>query len=100
MSILKLDKEVKRMTQRSLRHPPNPSRPAPLDPPEGVSASQVGQLAALVTNCVVELIVLWIAVDAFERQAYSEVAGLAVFNGILFFISLVVLRIGRDHHEL
>jgi hypothetical protein len=74
----------------------HPSRRAPVEPPEGLLAVEIGQLLALIINVVIQLIVLWVAVDAFERHALPEVLGLAAFNILLFIIACVVLRLGRD----
>lgn len=77
------------------RHNFQPVRRLPSDPPEGVSAVVYGQIAALIANTVIQLFILWAAIDAFARHEYGLVAGLAVANGVLFAISLAVLWFGR-----
>jgi hypothetical protein len=72
-----------------------PVRQLPADPPEGVSAVVYGQIAALIANTVIQLFILWAAIDAFARHEYGLVAGLAIANGVLFAISLAVLWFGR-----
>lgn len=73
-----------------------PVRRMPADPPEGVSAVVYGQIAALIANTVIQLFILWAAIDAFARHEFGLVAGLAVANGVLFAISLAVIWLGRN----
>ena len=70
------------------RHKFQPVRRLPSDPPEGVSAVVYGQIAALIANTVIQLFILWAAIDAFARHEYGLVVGLAIANGVLFAISL------------
>ncbi|HEX2910573.1 MAG TPA: hypothetical protein VH186_07170 [Chloroflexia bacterium] len=72
-----------------------PVRPMPSDPPEGVSAVVYGQIVALIANSVIQLFILWAAIDAFARHEFGLVAGLAVANFVLFMISMGVLWLGR-----
>ncbi len=76
-----------------------PVRKMPADPPEGVSAVVYGQIAALIANSVIQLFILWAAIDAFARHEYGLVAGLAVANGVLFGISLAVILLGRNKEK-
>ncbi len=76
-------------------YPIHPVRRPPQDPPEGVSAVVYGQIAALIANSVLQLFILWAAIDAFARHEFGLVTGLAVANGVLFVISIAVLYLGR-----
>ncbi len=76
-----------------------PVRKMPLDPPEGVSAVVYGQISALIANSVIQLFILWAAIDAFARHEYGLVFGLAVANGVLFLISLAVIWLGRNKEK-
>jgi hypothetical protein len=76
-----------------------PVRKMPADPPEGVSAIVYGQIAALIANSVIQLFILWAAIDAFARHEFGLVTGLAIANGILFIISLGVLWLGRNKEK-
>lgn len=78
--------------QKNIHH----SRQLAPDPPEGVSAVVYGQIAALMANAALQLFILWAAIDAFAREEFALVAGLAIANGILFLISLSVLWLGRN----
>jgi hypothetical protein len=76
-----------------------PVRKMPADPPEGVSAVVYGQILALIANSVIQLFILWAAIDAFARHEFGLVAGLAVANGVLFVISIAVIWLGRNKEK-
>ena len=76
-----------------------PVRKMPADPPEGVSAVVYGQILALIANSVIQLFILWAAIDAFARHEFGLVVGLAAANGVLFAISLGVLWLGRSKEK-
>jgi hypothetical protein len=84
---------------QNLDNAPKLRRTVPPDPPEGVSAVVYAQIAVLIANSVIQLFVLWAAIDAFARLEFGLVTGLAVVNGVLFTISLAVVWFGKLKEE-